>query len=77
MPTKILDAKLWMLEWWFFPEPGNNRFHELMLDKESKIIFLEHELKLSKRKNRKMLYVGAGIGSALILVPALILKILN
>ena len=77
MPTKILDAKLWMLEFWFWPHTGENRFNDLFLEKENKIIYFKSELRRAKRRNRKTFIIGLSIGAGVILGASLTIKVLN
>ena len=72
IPTEIMDAKLWMLSYWFMPHPGENRFNDTLFDLEVRIESLNfelHDLKMSRRKAAKrtlaITTAGAGIGFVL------------
>jgi len=73
----VVLARFEVFNWWFMPSPHKNRFHDVMLECESKVEYFKFEAKLAKRRNRKMFYIGAGTGFCIIFVPALIIKILQ
>lgn len=50
---KVLIAKLWFLNYWFWPMPENNRFHDLMLEKEIMIADRDFENNILRKKLRR------------------------
>lgn len=61
----VLLARLEVFNYFFMPHPFNSFYQSIMLEKETKIIDLEVDLKLEQRKKRKMFFTGLGLGSAI------------
>ncbi len=73
IPNELVGtARLVMWSYFFSGHPFNNRYHDNMLEKESKIAFLENETYMAKKRNRRVAFIGGGIG----LVAGFLLKML-
>jgi hypothetical protein len=63
-PKDIIDARLYMLEFWFWPHLYNNRFQEHLMERENIIHSLQvdydYERKKNKRKNKLIFGFTAG-----------------
>ena len=73
----VVLARFEIFNHWFMPHPHSNRFHDIILKLETEKIDLEFKLDNSRKRNKKMLFVGMGMGSAILLIPAIIIKILQ
>jgi hypothetical protein len=63
----IILARLEIFNYFFMPHPFNNLYHDILLEKENTIGMFTLDLAESKSRNRKMFFLGAGVGSALII----------
>jgi hypothetical protein len=71
----IILARLEIFSYWFMPHPFDNRFQNILLEKESRITELEDTLMFAKKRNRKLFIIGAGLGS--IITTGIIITIKN
>ena len=77
IPTEIMDAKLWMLDYWFMPHPGENRFNDTLFDFEVRIEHLNielHDTKSRLRGRNKKIAIAGVLGFVAGGVSVLLLK---
>jgi len=70
----VILARMEIFNYWFNPHPFNNKFHDVMLEKENKIIDLQFQIKDTKKKNKKLFFWGLGIGSGIVIIPLILVK---
>lgn len=73
----VILARMEIFNHWFMPHPFENKYHDLMLAKEVEIIDLKFDLDKSKKRNIKIFFIGAGIGTGLVIIPLILIKIIR
>jgi len=68
---RVVVAKLWMQNWWFSPDPGNNRFNDLLLarevlieEKNIEIHILKHKVK--KARKRTFIFIVSSVAAGFV-----------
>lgn len=74
IPNELVGStRLLMWNYYFYPHPFDNRYNDDMLTLESKIEYFKFEVKLVKRRTRKLAATWAGISSAATLVICILI----
>ncbi len=77
----IIVTRLSMWNYWFATHPLNNRFHDILLDLESKISDYEQEREYlclewdkARLRNKKSFLVGAALGGVVSVVAVILIR---